>query len=163
MVEIEAARGSCPGLARLEPGDEAALGRLLTRMSRESIYRRFFSPVARIEQFTASVLRADGVERAGVAAVADGEVIGVAQYVRAPGAPTADLAIMVADDWQRQGLGTRMVAALADRAAADGIQGFSVDVQGDNHGALRLLQRVAPGVRLSFSGGVGEGAFAIAR
>ena len=58
---------------------------------------------------------------------------------------------------QRQGLGTRLVAALAERAAERGIDGFTVDIQGDNFGALRLLQRVAPGVRLAFSSGVGEG------
>ena len=33
--------------------------------------------------------------------------------------------------------------------------GFAVDVQGDNYGALRLFKRVAPGVRMAFSAGVG--------
>ena len=161
MVEIEAPRAGCPGLARLEPGDEAAVARLFGRLTPESIYRRFFSPISRVEQFTSSVLRVDQHDRAAVAAVAGGEVIGVAQYSRAPGACTADLAIMVADAWQRQGLGTRMVAALADRAAAEGIASFAVDVQGDNFGALRLLERVAPGLRLAFTAGVGEGSFPI--
>ena len=162
MVEIEASSGGCPGLAALELGDEAAVAGLFGRLSPESLYRRFFSPVVRAEQFTRLVLRGvDGHERAAVAAVVDGEVVGVAQYARPAGACRADLAIMVADSWQRQGLGTRMVAALAARATAEGIEGFEVDVQGDNHGALRLLQRVAPGVRLAFSGGVGEGAFSI--
>ena len=64
---------------------------------------------------------------------------------------------MVADAWQRQGLGTRLVAALAERAKAEGITGFTVDVQGDNFGVLKLLKRIAPGLRLVFSGGVGEG------
>ena len=161
MVEIEAARGDCPGLAALEPGDEAAVAGLFGRLSAQSIYRRFLSPISRIDQFTSSVLRVDTHNRAAVAAIAGGEVIGVAQYSRAPGADTADLAIMVADAWQRQGLGTRMVAALADQASAVGIRRFSVDVQGDNYGALRLLQRVSPGVRLKFHQGVGEGVFSI--
>lgn len=163
MVEIEAGRSGHAGLAVLEPGDEAAVAGLFGRMSAVSLYRRFFSPVLRAEQFTRLVLRADGAERDAVAAVVDGEVVGIAQYARIPGAPRADLAIMVADSCQRQGLGTRMVAVLAARAVAAGVESFEVDVQGDNHGALRLLQRVAPGMRLAFSGGVGEGEFPVGR
>jgi RimJ/RimL family protein N-acetyltransferase len=161
MVEIEAPRSGHPGLAELEPGDEEAVAGLFGRMSSQSLYRRFFSPVLRVEQFTRLVLRIDGHERAAVAAIADGEVVGVAQYSRVSRASRADLAIMVADAWQRQGLGTRMVAALAVRAAAEGIEAFTVDVQGDNHAAMRLLHRMAPGTRLAFSGGVGEGEFHI--
>ena len=163
MVEIEAARLGCPGLAELEDGDEAAVAKLFSRMSPESLYRRFFSPIGRVEQFTSAVMRNDRYDRAAVAAVVDGEVVGVAQYSRVPGSSTAGLGIMVADDWQRQGLGIRLVAALAERARGDGISSFSVDVQGDNFGALRLLQRVAPGVRLAYSAGVGEGSFPISR
>ena len=68
---------------------------------------------------------------------------------------------MVADAWQKQGLGTRLVAALADRAANHGITAFAVDVQGDNYAVIKLLRRVAPGIRLTFSAGVGEGSFAL--
>jgi ribosomal protein S18 acetylase RimI-like enzyme len=66
------------------------------------------------------------------------------------------MAIVVADAWQQQGLGTRLVAALADRAAAEGITAFAVSIQGENPAAIRLLRRVAPGTRLAFAAGVGE-------
>ena len=161
MVEIEAASRDCLALARLEPGDEPLVSRLFARLSQESLYRRFFSPVQSADRFANALLRVDGMERAAVAAIAAGEVVAVAQYSRRPGAVAADMAIVVADAWQGQGIGTRLIAALADGAAAHGIQAFSVDVQGDNLGAMRLLQRVAPGMRLGFSGGVGEGTFQI--
>jgi ribosomal protein S18 acetylase RimI-like enzyme len=161
MVEIEAAESGCAGLATLEAGDEELVDRLFDRLSWQSVYRRFFSPIHDRKQFTQLVLRQDGHERAAVAAVADGEVVGVAQYSRRPGVEAADLAIVVADAWQRQGLGTRLIAALADRARSTGIEAFAVDVQGDNYGAQRLLRRVAPGLHLRFSGGVGEGSFAV--
>ena len=161
MIEIEKGSAGCPGLARLEPADATAVGRLFNRVSTESLYRRFFSPISRPDQFTSSLLRVDRLEREAVAAVEDGEIIGVAQYSRRPGAEEAELAILVADDWQRQGLGTRMIAALSQTALGHGVKAFAVDVQGDNYGAHRLLRRVAPGLRLAFTGGVGEGAFAI--
>jgi RimJ/RimL family protein N-acetyltransferase len=157
MVLIEAGCDGRPGLATLETSDTEAVAGLFNRLSPESIYRRFFSPISRSDQFCASMLRVDKREREAVAAVEGDELIGVAQYSRAPGAPKADIAIVVADEWQRQGIGTRLVAALADRAASRGINTFAVDIQGDNFGALRLLKRVAPGVRLAFSSGVGEG------
>jgi GNAT superfamily N-acetyltransferase len=157
VVLIEEGCDGRPELARLEASDREAVTRLFYRLSPESIYRRFFSPISRPDQFSASMLRVDKQEREAVAAVEGGEVIGVAQYSRAPGAPEADMAIVVADAWQKQGIGTRLVAALADRAVANGINAFAVDIQGDNFGALRLFKRVAPGMRLAFTGGVGEG------
>ena len=156
MVVIEASRKGCPGLATLEASDgEAVLG-LFDRLSQESVYRRYFSPVRRREQLRASVSRIDHRDREAIAAVEGGEIVGLVEYARTPGSRLAELAIVVADDWQRQGLGTRLVAALACRAVEEGIEGFAVDVQGDNFGALRLFKRVAPGVRMAFSAGVGE-------
>jgi GNAT superfamily N-acetyltransferase len=157
MIEIEAGCNGRLGLASLDPSDTELAVRLFHRLSPESVYRRFHSPVVRAEYFTSLLLRLDHHEREAVAAVEDGELVGVAQYSRPAGSVHADLAIVVADAWQRQGLGTRLVAALAERAKAEGITGFTVDVQGDNVGVLKLLKRIAPGLRLVFSGGVGEG------
>ena len=157
MIEIESGCGGRPALVSLDPSDRDLVARLFHRLSPESVYRRFFSPSTKPDQLVGSVLRLDHNDREAIAATDGGEVVGMAQYSRLPGACTADLAIVVADGWQRQGLGTRLVAALAERAAERGIDGFTVDIQGDNFGALRLLQRVAPGVRLAFSSGVGEG------
>jgi len=157
MIEIESASRDRPGLVSLEPSDREQVARLFGRLSPESVYRRFFSPTSRPDQLIASILRTDHHDREAVAATDDGEIVGMAQYVRLAGSREADMAIVVADEWQRQGIGTRLFAALADRARAEGITAFAVDVQGDNFGALRLLQRIGSGTRLVFSGGVGEG------
>ena len=159
MIQIESATANRPGLVALEPSDSDKVARLFGRLSAESLYRRFFSPIARPEQFAAALLRVDQRDRVAIAAVDGGEIVGVAQYARSKGRSEADLAIVVADAWQRQGIGTRLVAALADRAMSQGITAFAVDVQGDNHASIRLLRRVAPGIRLAFSEGVGEGSF----
>lgn len=185
MIQIESATANRPGLVALEPSDREPVARLFGRLSAESVYRRFFSPVLWPEQFATAVLRVDQRDRVAVAAVEDGEIVGIAQYARSKGRSEAergttpplpanagmvrgllppepalaDLAIVVADAWQKQGIGTRLVAALADRALSNGITAFAVDVQGDNDASIRLLRRVAPGIRLAFSAGVGEGSF----
>src|SRR5690348_9134473 len=126
MVMIEASNAGRPGLATLEASDGDALTRLFYRLSSESVYRRFFNPLSRPDELRAVVTRLDHRHNEAVAAVEGGEVVGLAQYSRGAGSSVADLAIVVADGWQRQGLGTRLVAALAERATAEGIDSFAV-------------------------------------
>src|SRR5260370_15666543 len=151
MVEIEAGRDGRPGLATLEKSDSALVGHMFRRLSAQSIYWRFFSPVSRPDLLQRSVQQLDHRDREAVGAVVGGELVGIAQYVRHPGDAQAQLAIVIVDEWQRQGLGTRMVAALAQRALEEGIDAFAVDIQGDNYGAMKLFKRVAPGARLTYS------------
>jgi RimJ/RimL family protein N-acetyltransferase len=157
MVEIEAGCEGRPGLATLEKSDSALVGQMFQRLSAQSIYWRFFSPISKPDLLQRSVQQLDHRDREAVGAVVGGQLVGIAQYVRAPGDRQAQLAIVIVDDWQRQGLGTRMVAALAHRALEEGIDSFAVDIQGDNYAALRLFKRVAPSSRLSYSAGVGVG------
>lgn len=157
MVVIESGKDGRPGVASLEPSDDALLRGLFSRLSAASVYRRFFSPITRPEPFLASFRDTPLESREAVAAVVGGEIVGVAQYSRLRGSPRADMAVVVADNWQRQGIGTRLVAVLADRAVAKGIDAFDISVQADNFASLRLIKRFAPDIRLAISGGVGEG------
>src|SRR5260370_19704287 len=110
MVEIEGGCEGRPGLASLEPSDGDLVSRMFGRLSPESVYRRFFSPISRSDVFQAAMLRVDRHDHEAVAAVQGGEIVGVAQYARLPRAKQANLAIVVADAWQRQGLGPPLVA-----------------------------------------------------
>jgi GNAT superfamily N-acetyltransferase len=157
VFAVELAQEGRIKLACLEESDCGdLLNGLFGRLSPSTVYRRFFSPVVRLEQFKASLLTTDRYEREAMVALEGGEVVGLAQYSRRVGSYQADMAVVVADDWQGQGLGVQLVAAIADRAAAEGITEFAVSIQGDNVAALRLFKRLAPGARLAFAGGVGE-------
>jgi RimJ/RimL family protein N-acetyltransferase len=157
MVEIDAGSDGRPGLATLEKSDSALVEKMFRRLSAQSVYWRFFSPVSRPDLLVRSLQQLDHQDREAVGAVVGGQLVGIAQYVRRTADTQAQLAIVIVDEWQRQGLGTRMVAALAHRALEEGIESFGVDIQGDNYGALKLFQRLAPGARLTYSAGVGEG------
>ena len=161
MIEIERGSAGCPGLARLEPSDAVAVAASSARLRGVAV-PALLQPD--LEAGSIHLLLSRSVDQLDVAlaAVEDGEIVGIAQYSRRPGADKAELAILVADGWQRQGLGTRMIAALSQTAMSHDVKAFAVDVQGDNYGAHRLLRRVAPGLRLAFSSGVGEGSFPIA-
>jgi RimJ/RimL family protein N-acetyltransferase len=145
MIEMQVGARDHVGLARLERSDGEALLRLFYRLSPETIYRRFHSPVVRPEQaHPERLLDIDHFNREAVVAVVDGEIVGVARYFRQPGASSAELAVVVADDWQRQGVATRMVGGLAVLARSAGVERFTATIQPDNRPALALLRRFHP-------------------
>ena len=145
MIAMQAAAAGHVSLAQLERSDGEALRRLFFRLSPETVYRRFHSPIVRPEQARPErLLDIDHHDREAVVAVVDGEIVGVARYARWRDTDKADLAVVVADDWQRQGVATRMLSGLADLALAAGIETFTATVQGDNQRALGLLRRFRP-------------------
>jgi RimJ/RimL family protein N-acetyltransferase len=157
MIAMQAAAAGHVSLAQLERSDGDALRRLFFRLSPETVYRRFHSPIVRPEQaHPERLLDIDHNDREAVVAVVDGEIVGVARYARWRDTDTADLAVVVADEWQRQGVATRMLSGLAELALSAGIQTFTATVQGDNHQAFGLLRRFRPFEQVTFSQGVFE-------
>jgi RimJ/RimL family protein N-acetyltransferase len=154
MIEMQRATAGHVGLARLERTDGEALRRLFFRLSPATLYRRFHSPIVRPEQAHPDrLLDVDHHDREAVVAVVDGEIVGVARYAKWPATNKADVAVVVADGWQRQGLAIRMLSSLETLARSAGINTFTATVQGDNQPALRLLRRFNPQARATFSGG----------
>jgi RimJ/RimL family protein N-acetyltransferase len=157
MIAMRPAAAGHVGLALLERTDGEALRRLFFRLSPATLYRRFHSPIVRPEQaHPERLLDVDHHDREALVAVVDGEIVGVARYARWPGTDKADLAVVVADDWQRQGLATRMLSSLADLAVSAGIETFTATVQTDNRPALGLLKRFRPSARSTFSQGYSD-------
>lgn len=151
-----------PVLARLEPSDGDLLRRFFYRLSPETVYRRFMSPLARPEQARLErLLDVDHWDREAIVAAVDGEIVGVARYSRRAHSDAADLAVVVADSWQRQGVGTRLMSALAACATRAGIARFEVTTLADNRAALGLLRRFRPEARLELSQGTYEGTISI--
>jgi GNAT superfamily N-acetyltransferase len=145
-------------VARLESSDGLALRRFFFKLSPQTLYRRFLSPIARPEQARPDrLLDVDHRDREALVALVAGEIVGVARYVRKPGQDAADLAVVVADAWQRRGIATLLLKALGDQALAAGIESFSVLMQADNRPVLALLRRLQPDLQLSLSDGVYEG------
>lgn len=142
----------------IEPGDKERLVNGLARLSAESIRKRFLAAKPR---FTKAELRylteVDGRNHIALVALLDDELVAVARCVRLPDRPgTAEMAIVVGDPWQGQGIGRALALALADAAVAVGIRRFAATMLGDNEAARRLMRtfsrrldeaRVAGGLR----------------
>ena len=164
MVSVEPGARGHVQLARLERSDGEPLRRFFYRLSPETVYRRFMSPIARPEQAGPErLLDVDHQDREALLGVVNGEIVGVARYARWPDTDTAELAVVVADAWQRQGLATRLLTALANKASDAGIERFTLTMQADNGPVLGLVRRLYPSARLAFSQGVYEGTVPVPR
>jgi RimJ/RimL family protein N-acetyltransferase len=142
--------------------DKAKLARGLRQLSEESIRKRFLAAKPR---FTSAELRylteVDGRNHIALVAVLEDDpdqLVAVARCVRLPDrVATAEMAIVVGDPWQNQGLGRAMATALADAARAVGIRRFAATMLGDNEPARRLMRTFARRLEEGqMSGGVRE-------
>jgi GNAT superfamily N-acetyltransferase len=141
-------------LRPLERDDGERLCRLYRRLSAESLYRRFLSPmpVARPDVLR-RLLDVDHCGREAIAALEGDEIVAVARYIRTAGGDDAEIALVVADDWQRRGLGRLLLRSLARLARRRGIRSFTGTIAGENRAAMLLVRSTAPGVRARWATG----------
>jgi GNAT superfamily N-acetyltransferase len=155
LVDVPNARrppaGASPGLALLrqaEPADQAAIREFICGLSPRTQRLRFFACVA---PPSAGLLRAlcGTAGRADVLLVtdSDGAVIGhgMAADVPARGGLESSIGLVVADGWQRRGLGTQLMAGVIGRAARRGVRSLVLEVLPDNHVMLGIIARRWPG------------------
>ncbi len=67
--------------------------------------------------------------------------IGVARYVK-ESPPDAEFAIVLSDDWQARGLGTRLLTSLLAAAKAHDVRRLVGTTQADNGGMLALARKL---------------------
>ena len=133
-------------LRPIRPDDAPRLAELYDRLSRQTIYQRFFTVMRRLPPDWAHFLANVDYQRrfalvAEDAAAPTPTLIGVARYEPLPGEDAAELAFVVQDTWQGKGLGATLVRELLRAAELNGIHRFRAYVLGDNRRMLRLLAR----------------------
>ena len=139
-----------------DPGDADLLRAMSARLSRQSLYTRFFAGTPRLpSMYVRTLNQVDHRDREALLAVVAGEIIGIAEYVRDAADPIrADLAVLVVDAWQRRGVARLLVAELTRLAEQRDITEFNADVLTMNTAALAAIRRVWPGsVPVQGSGG----------
>jgi RimJ/RimL family protein N-acetyltransferase/nucleotide-binding universal stress UspA family protein len=134
--------GSSVCVRPIETGDREALARAFERLSPQSRYRRFFSPVSQLSERQLDYLTdIDHHDHEALVALPEegGDPVAVARYVRVEG-DVAEPAIVVADDWQGRGVASRLLDVLADRAREERITSFVAPVLSENRAAIRLFE-----------------------
>jgi GNAT superfamily N-acetyltransferase len=138
------------GRYRVRPGgaaDEALIREFVCGLSVRTQYFRFFTAVAPPGP---GLLRAlsGSTGQADILLVSDdcGAVVGHGMAVEglAGRTRTADIGLVIADDWQGQGLGTLLLRLLTERAADRGVEALVLDVLPDNDRMLGIIERRWP-------------------
>jgi acetyl coenzyme A synthetase (ADP forming)-like protein len=138
--------------------DWAAIRAFLEDLSEESRWLRFFGAGVNLDAAaTVAVDQSRGLSLIAVTG-ADGHVVAHGIYVPESHG-VAEVAFAVADDWQAHGIGTLMLAQLADAAVAEGIDTFSAQVMPGNHRMISMFRESGYPVRVRSEPDVIEVAF----
>jgi GNAT superfamily N-acetyltransferase len=147
---IRAAGDAAAAIRPVSPADEAALGDFFAALSVESRYLRFFAPVTpscglldlmagKPAHVDAIIAVANGVI-VGHAMAADRPAPGEAGTPGRPGGPrVTDIGVVVADAWQRRGVGAALMRTLIGRAQARGVTALAMDVLPGNRRVLAMI------------------------
>lgn len=133
----------------LEAEDRTLLAQAAARLSPDSIYRRFMIPMHGLSEDQITYLTNVDHDRHEALVASDpatGEAIAFARYVVVCGVVpvTAEVAMTVLDAWQERGVGSLMLARLAELAAERGIARFSALMLGDNIRMAKLMRQLGP-------------------
>ena len=149
-------------IRRILPSDLNALRTFFAALSRATRRLRFHSPINELpehllQEFTMANQRG---HVAFVAEVDNGAVdqpatlVAEARYVRNADSDSAEFALVVADNWRRNGLGTILTQILAQRARFSGVRRLWGDVLEDNKAMRGLAHSL--GARWSRAMGCGH-------
>jgi GNAT superfamily N-acetyltransferase len=118
-VVVSCADGADLVLRQGRPGDADAVFALHDRCSMTTLFQRYHTGVRTVPRRWLHRLL---VPPRGVSllAVSGREVVGLGQLISAPGGESAEVSLLVEDSWQRNGLGTALMARLAVIARARG-------------------------------------------
>jgi acetyl coenzyme A synthetase (ADP forming)-like protein len=122
--------------------DEKALLEFFGGLSEQSLYYRFHGFPSLDEKLVDHFVDPDWHEQGHLIGEMEGRVIALASYVRLRDPLAAEVAFVVADAFQRRGIGTRMLEQLSERAAAVGIERFVAEVLVENSQMLRVFEAV---------------------
>lgn len=136
-------------IGRITPADAPLLAAAFERLSEDSRRLRFLAPKPTLNAAELRYLTdVDGHDHEALVAIdpATGRGVAIARFVRSRDEPArAELAVTVADEWQRNGLGEIMLSRLATRALEEGIRTFTALVSAENHGMQALVGRTGSG------------------
>jgi len=143
-ITVDFAGGAELMLRPVLPGDSERSNHPAVEFSADTLYRRFMSTRAPSSALMNYLFQVDYVDHFVWVLVdgADGPVVADVRFVRDAEDPTvAEIAFIVADDYQGRGIGSFLMEALAIAAGVDGVQRFTARLLAENHPMRAILDR----------------------
>ncbi len=137
--------GSMLSLRAIRPDDEEKLLSFFYRLSSRSIYLRFHHVLTNLSKEEAHQYTAVDYDNSFAVVAVAGEgpeekIIGVGRYWRLPSPDKAEIAFVVEDPHQRNGIGTHLLEMLSVAAKEHGIDIFEAEVLPENTDMIDVLQ-----------------------
>lgn len=147
--------GSTLRLRPIRPDDAARLLDLYHRLSRRSLYHRFFMVPQPDPAYAAYLADVDYDNHFALVAEVKDQIVAVARYYRdQDSSGRAEAAFTVADAWQAKGIGPLLLESLASIAWERKIASFEAQVLTDNDRMIKVLSRSRFGLRQKIESGV---------
>jgi len=128
-------------LRPIRPDDAELLVRFHSGLSSDSIYRRYFSIHPELSEAEVRHLtQVDYVDRFAFVVEDGSDLVGVGRFDRIPDTTEAEVAFIVADRFQHQGIGLLLLDHLADEAWSLGITTFTAETQADNRSMMGVFE-----------------------
>ncbi len=143
----------------IKPSDEEEMRKLFYRFSDNAVYYRYFSaiksmPHRKMQEYVnvdyqwimsiVGTIDEDGTER----------LIAEGRYVRHHDRPFADVAFVVDENFQGQGIASFLFETLIQVARERGIEGFTADVLADNKAMLKVFEKASFPIRAVMEFGI---------
>jgi protein-S-isoprenylcysteine O-methyltransferase Ste14/L-amino acid N-acyltransferase YncA len=144
-VPIRPADGAKLVIRELVSSDEESLRAFYRGLSPSTLSRRFLTPYSSLPEPMLRYLAVAGRgDRCVIVATHGGAIVGEARFHLAGAPGVAEVAVVVADDWQGRGLGTDLSRRLARIATARGVTTFTGSIQANNRAATGFLASLVP-------------------
>ena len=153
IQRLTLADGTPVTIRPIRPDDGALAQDFVRKLSDESRYYRFMDSLRELTpRMVSHFTEVDHHSHLALIAVTEASgketEIGVARCVAGTADPqSGEFAIVVADEWQRRGLGTRLLRALVEAARDAGMRRIHGDVIATNARMLRFVARLGFAVR----------------
>jgi acetyl coenzyme A synthetase (ADP forming)-like protein len=150
-VDVALRDGATVHIRPARPDDRERVEDYLIGLSDESRRLRFWGLSVDVSDVAARAVDVDYTDHLTLLAFtggAEGRVVGGAQYVRQGIASRAEVSVSVADAFQGRGLGSLLIAHLAEAAQANDIDVFAAQVLPENHRMIDVFRRTGFAVHI---------------
>ncbi len=144
--EVKLRDGAPATLRPIRPEDEPLVRGMFKYLSKESLYYRFFGYVPQVtHEFLARYTQNDYDREIAIIVLIEKEgkeqMIGVVRIIADAWNEGAEYAILIADPWQKQGLGTILTDFIIEIARDKGIRKIYASVLSTNKGMIHLFEK----------------------
>ena len=162
-IELEesfvTSKGTLVEIRPIKVTDEGQMRELFYSLSQSTIYQRFFAtiksmPHQRLQEFLKVDYKKDMAMVATVGEGEDARIVGVGRYILNSRTNMAEVALLVGDKHQGQGIGSALLRSLIESAQNNQVSGFEGRVMVENKAMLTLFHRAFDHVESTLDGDV---------